>query len=315
MNGRTGAFLVMLASLSCPRSQAVRPGDGGVTAPAEGTSSGPPSAPSAPSSRDGAASVRGPWLELYYPGWAIATSPPETIDWTGVTDVVLFGVVPSIAGDLDASTSAYTTQKLARAVVAARAAGASVLIAVGGEKTARRFRAALESDAGAEGLATSVGRFVEAHGVDGVVLDIEPLAELGPRPLEAFVRAVRARSLASAKPWRVEAVVAPDRSEIAHLAPVFDAFDRIAVMSYLGAPSADVERGLVAQISGGGVAPSRIGLGVDARTGTEERRSRVTLVRSGAAGGLIVWHAGTTCLPRDPGGPCRPSPSRLDLMP
>lgn len=222
----------------------------------------------------GTADARLPsWIELYYPGWAMGKWPPSSIRWAAVTDVVLFGLVPDGTG-IETQSSGLTRERIAAATRAARAEGVKVLVSLGGEKTGRRFR-----DAGVA-LAERVAAFVREHGLDGVVLDIEPLADVAEPVLVAFVRALHARVS------RIEAVVAPEASEIARLAPIAPELHRVGIMTYLRRLDAAEEAMLLARVP---KPPADVALG-----------------HLGAAN-AILWHIGLLCDRRDAGLPCDPT--------
>ena len=264
----------------------------------------------APSSPDSPATAQA-WIEVFYPGWAMPGRPPAAIDWSNVTDVVLFGLVP--AGDrVEAASTGLTSERIAAARAAARTAGASVLVCLGGERTGRRFRASIDVDGGTS-LAASVGAFVEEHDLDGVVIDIEPLAEVPAGALVGFVRHLRKRLEAGdARSRRLEAVVAPDAREVARLAPIASELGRVAVMSYLGAATTpERERELLDALVAIGFGRANVGVGLDGSTTTARTAQRTELVRTGAAGGVILWHAGTLCERAAGGARCSPAPEGL----
>ncbi len=257
---------------------------------------------------DAAEPVPERWVELYYPGWTMARRPAGSIDLSSVSDVVLFGLVP-VGRRADATPTGLDDRRVASATAAARAGGASVLVCVGGERTGERFRDAIGED-GAE-LAASIAAFVGRHGLDGVVLDVEPLSAVAEPALVAFVTTLRERLRASNAHARVEAVVAPDAREIARLAPIASLLDRVAVMSYLARTSDEDDARLVERIVALGIARDRVGLGIDARTPEERARRRADAVRDGRAGGIILWHAGSLCGRGDAGARCAPTASLL----
>lgn len=186
----------------------------------------------------------------------------------GVTDVVLFSVLPRADGSIDATTNGLTDARIEEV----RARAPRTLVAIGGERTASLFRSPK--------IAPSLARFVIEHGLDGVVIDVEPLAELPHETFASFVSAV-ATAIA---PRPVRAVVAPKDDEIARLGPVVGDLERVAVMSYLGEPPLERERALVDALVALGFDRARIGLGIGPRTAPDVARARVR-----AAGGVILW--------------------------
>lgn len=213
-------------------------------------------------------------------GWSLRDRPasaqvPQRFE--GVTDAILFSVLPKPDGSLDATTNGLTDERIAAVTKQARGAKARVLVAVGGEKTAPRFEA--------RGIAAALATFVKKHDLDGVVLDVEPLAEL---PHERFATLVHDVKEAIA-PRLLTIVVAPEATEVARLGPVVDDVDRVTVMSYLGEPSPAEETKLVDSLVALGFDRTRVGLGIGPKTLIEARENRLARVREGKAGGLALW--------------------------
>ena len=208
-------------------------------------------------------------------GWSLKDHP--AISFSGVTDAILFSVLPKSDGTLDTTTNGLTDERIAVVAKQARAEKARVLIAVGGEKTAMRF--------GAKGVATSIVTFVTKHDLDGVVIDVEPLADL---PHETLANLVHELKEAIA-PRIVTIVVAPDATEIARLGAVVGDVDRVTIMSYLGEPTRAKEEALVESLGGVGFDRTRIGLGIGPKTLIEARENRLARVREGRAGGIALW--------------------------
>jgi hypothetical protein len=217
---------------------------------------------------------------MYVAGWSLRDRPASSFSFAGVTDAILFSVLPKTDGSLDATTNGLSDERIAAVTKEARAQQARVLVAIGGEKTARRF----EGDRDKR-LATSLATFVKKHDLDGVVLDVEPLAELPHERLAALAHEVKE----AIGPRLVTIVVAPNAGEIARLGAVVGDVDRVTVMSYLGEPRADEERRLVDSLVALGFGRSRIGLGIGPKTLIEARENRLARVREGNAGGIALW--------------------------
>lgn len=212
---------------------------------------------------------------MYVAGWSLRDRPAHS--FAGVTDAILFSLLPKPDGTLDATTNGLTDERIASVAKEARARKARVLVAVGGEKTAPRF--------GAKGIATSIAAFVTKHDLDGVVLDVEPLAALPHETLAALAHDVKE----AIAPRLLTIVVAPEPAEIAMLGPLASDVDRVTVMSYLGEPSAAKEQALVESLGGVGFDRTRIGLGIGPQTLIEARQNRLARVREGRAGGIALW--------------------------
>lgn len=214
---------------------------------------------------------------MYVAGWSLKDHPAASISYAGVSDAILFSALPKADGSLDTTTNGLTDERIAAVTKEAHAKGARVLLAIGGESTAARFRA--------RGIATAVTTFVKAHELDGVVLDVEPLAELAHETLAALAHDLNE----AIAPRAVGVVVAPDEAEIARLGPLVGDVDRVTVMSYLGEPPPAKEAKLVDSLVAMGFDRSRIGLGIGPKTLIEARENRLARVREGKAGGIALW--------------------------
>ena len=72
------------------------------------------------------------WCTGYYPGWEQGTMPPSAIDFTVITHVVQFSVVPNSNGTLDSSVNGVSIANSSNLVRQAHLAGRKALICVGG---------------------------------------------------------------------------------------------------------------------------------------------------------------------------------------
>jgi hypothetical protein len=221
---------------------------------------------------------------MYVAGWSLKDRPATGISFEGVSDAILFSVLPKPDGSLDATTNGLTDERIAAVSDRAKKSGARVLVAIGGEKTASRFKAA--------GIAASLATFVKKHDLDGVVLDPEPLVELSHEAVAALAHDVKD----SVAPRMVTMVVAPDPKEIALLGSAVGDLDRVTVMSYLGEPTSANEAALVDSLVTLGFDRARIGLGIGPKTLIEARENRLARVRERQAGGIALWAI------MDPGG-------------
>jgi hypothetical protein len=214
---------------------------------------------------------------MYVAGWSLKDHPATSISFDGVSDAILFSVLPNADGSLDATTNGLTDERIAAVKARAKASGARILVAVGGEKTAARFKV--------NGIAMSLATFVKKHDLDGVVLDPEPLVELSHEWLAALAHDVKE----SIAPRTVAIDVAPDPSEIACLGSAAFDLDRVTLMSYLGEPAPAKEAALVDSLVALGFDRSRIGLGIGPKTLIEARENRLIRVRERKAGGIALW--------------------------
>jgi len=217
------------------------------------------------------------FVEMYVAGWSLKDHPASTISYVDVTDAILFSLLPTPDSRLDARPNGLTDERIAAVTKRAHQNGVRVLVAIGGEKTASLFTV--------PHLEEPIAHFVKEHELDGVVLDIEPLAELPHEKLAALVHDTKE----AIAPRTVEMVVAPSDTEIARLGPLVGDVDRVVVMSYLGEPPEKKERELVDELVALGFDRTKIGLGIGPKTLIEARKNRLERVREGAVGGTALW--------------------------
>ncbi len=114
------------------------------------------------------------WTTGYYPGWEQAGMPASTIDFTALTHIIHFSVVPNTDGTLNSSANSISTANSADIVSQAHAAGRKVLICVGGAGTESLFQGAT-SPANLPVFINNLTNFMATRGYDGVDIDWEPL--------------------------------------------------------------------------------------------------------------------------------------------
>src|SRR5206468_8996591 len=76
------------------------------------------------------------WTTAYYAGWMQDYLPASEIDYSAVTHIIHFNLLPNSDGSLDSTTDMVYPQFSADLISRAHAAGVPVLISVGGENTA-----------------------------------------------------------------------------------------------------------------------------------------------------------------------------------
>jgi chitinase len=114
------------------------------------------------------------WRTGYYPGWEQASMPASNIDFTTLTHIIHFSVVPNSDGTLNSTDNTLTLANSADVVLKAHAAGRKVLVCVGGGGTESLFQGAT-SIAHLPVFINNLTNFVATRGYDGVDLDWEPL--------------------------------------------------------------------------------------------------------------------------------------------
>src|ERR1035437_6931320 len=114
------------------------------------------------------------WTSGYYPGWEQAAMPASNIDFTTLTHVIHFSVVPNSNGTLNSSANGISTANSSDLVSRAHAAGRKVLIGVGGGGTESLFQGATRI-ANLPVFINNLTNFMATHDYDGLDLDWEPL--------------------------------------------------------------------------------------------------------------------------------------------
>src|ERR1022692_243404 len=82
------------------------------------------------------------WRTAYYPGWEQSYMPASSVDFTALTHLIHFSVVPNSDGTLNTSDNDITTSNSVDILSRAHAAGVKVLICVGGSESESAFQAA-----------------------------------------------------------------------------------------------------------------------------------------------------------------------------
>ena len=101
--------------------------------------------------------------------------PASNIDFTALTHIIHFSVVPNSNGTLDSSDNGITLANSTDVVSRAHAAGVKVIICVGGANTESLFQGAT-STANLPVFINSLTNFMAARGYDGVDIDWEPFS-------------------------------------------------------------------------------------------------------------------------------------------
>jgi chitinase len=224
------------------------------------------------------------WTTAYYAGWMQDYLPASEIDYSAVTHIIHFNLLPKSDGSLDSTTDMVYPQFSADLISRAHAAGVPVLISVGGENTATEFRSATSS--------TNLSRFISnlvdfmvSRGYDGIDVDWEPLTSSDSSQFTALVNGLRSalnaltpRPLLTAAIATQPALVASLQSQLDqinlmtyplsgpwsgwvtwHNAPIYDGGYRFPSTG-APVPSAD---GMVNSFVGAGVSPQKLSIGID----------------------------------------------------
>ena len=178
------------------------------------------------------------WTTAYYPGWEQSGMPASNIDFTVVTHLIHFSLVPNTDGSLNSSANGVTASRSSDAVSRAHAAGRAVLICVGGADSEAGFQGAA-SAANRAAFVSNLTNFVAARGYDGLDVDWEPLPASDFDLFTNFVKAVRAalngfpsHKLLTAAAGAYPSYGDPPASQYVMFAGLQSQFDQINVMTY-----------------------------------------------------------------------------------
>ncbi|GMT97417.1 hypothetical protein KH5H1_15360 [Corallococcus caeni] len=131
------------------------------------------------------------WVSGYYTGWNADDYPPEKVDFSAMTHIIVGRVTPNADGTVNAIFDNSNGSAMAKTLsTRAHAAGRKAIIMVGGAG----------EHAGWVGAATSVNRekfvqnllkVMDDHGYDGLDIDWEPVEEVDKPNLLALVQRLR----------------------------------------------------------------------------------------------------------------------------
>jgi len=178
------------------------------------------------------------WSTGYYPGYEQSSMPASNIDFTALTHIIHFSVIPNPNGTLNSSDNSVTLANSTDIVTRAHAAGKPVLICVGGASSESDFLPAT-SNATLAVFVNSLTNFMATRGYDGVDLDWEPLTDADAGPFTNLVNGLR--SALNAFPQHKLLTVAAGAyppygdsptAEYAMFATLQNQFDQINIMTY-----------------------------------------------------------------------------------
>ncbi|TSC32683.1 glycoside hydrolase family 18 protein [Corallococcus sp. Z5C101001] len=133
----------------------------------------------------------GKWVSGYYTGWNADDYPPEKVDFSALTHILVGRVIPKADGTLSTQFDNDRGPEIARTLARrAHAAGRKAIIMVGGSGEHDGWVGAA-SDANRAKFVTRLLKAVDDFGYDGLDLDWEPVKQEDRPNLLALVKALR----------------------------------------------------------------------------------------------------------------------------
>ncbi len=175
------------------------------------------------------------WVTGYYPGYE--SMPVSNIDFSAITHVIHFALVPQSNGSVSGTANEITTAAASNLVSAAHAAGRKALVCVGGAGEEANFLAATTS-ANIGTFVNNIVNFASNNNYDGVDLDWEPFASSDETQYTNLVYALHKalNRLPSPKLLTVASPSAPEYGDtpviFSMLSAVQSQFDQINIMTY-----------------------------------------------------------------------------------
>jgi chitinase len=130
------------------------------------------------------------WRTGYYPGWEQTSMAASNIDFSALTHIIHFSVMPKPDGTLDTSANVIPANYSKDIVTQAHAAGLRVLICVGGGGTENLFLRAT-TNANLAVFINSLTNFMAARGYDGIDVDWEPFPSVDALPYFNLINGLR----------------------------------------------------------------------------------------------------------------------------
>jgi chitinase len=131
------------------------------------------------------------WCLGYYPGWEQGSMPASNIDFTTLTHIIHFSVVPRADGTLDSDANSISPENSSDVISKAHAAGRKVSICVGGGGSENVFQGATSST-NLPVFIKNLTNFMATCGYDGVDIDWEPLPATDAQQFTNLVLGLRA---------------------------------------------------------------------------------------------------------------------------
>src|SRR5882724_9884064 len=208
------------------------------------------------------------WVTGYYPGWEQSGMPASSIDFSALTHIIHFSVVPNSNATLDSTINGITSANSASIITNAHAAGRKVLLCVGGANSQAGFRGATTISNRSTFISNLVN-LMSNRGYDGLDIDWEPLDASDANQYTNLVIGLRTALNALSSRLLLTAAIASPPTPASLIASVQSQFDQINLMTYdLSGPysgwvtwfNAPIFDGGYRFASTGGLVPSAYGM-------------------------------------------------------
>ncbi len=166
------------------------------------------------------------WVTAYYPGYRQGTMPASKVDFSALTHVIHFSLIPNTDGTLSTSANSITTANSSDLVTRAHAAGKKVLISVAGGGST--FTNAT-STTNLSRFVTNLVSFMTGRGYDGIDIDWEPITSSQTAQYTNFITSLRT-SLNAISPRPLLTVAAATQPSL--IGSLQSKFDQVNIMTY-----------------------------------------------------------------------------------
>ena len=177
------------------------------------------------------------WVTGYYPAFNQSGGlTPDKIDFSAITHLVHFSIVPNADGTLadtpQGNLNAITPAQSAEVVAATHKAGDKVLICLGGAGSGPAISAAI-ADSRRGAFIQNLIRFVSARGYDGIDVDMEPIVPADEPNFIQFITQLRAAMKAANSKWLLTIPASGEPGDQPKLcARLQNDFDQINIQTY-----------------------------------------------------------------------------------
>ena len=170
------------------------------------------------------------WVTGYYNAAdADGGMTSDQIDYSAITHLVHFSVVPGPGGSLP---GAITPSQSADVVTRAHKAGVKVLICLGGASSGPAIRAAIAPGT-RPAFVRNLVQFVAARGYDGIDVDMEPITPADEPDFIAFIPALRTAMKAANPKWLLTIPASGEPGDQPKLCALLqNDFDQINIQTY-----------------------------------------------------------------------------------